>query len=399
MNKKMKILLTHRFFWPDTAPYATILKSIGDVLAAAGHEVHVVASIPSYRNGDASSQFTPQKEMLGSLNVNRIWVFQSEKNNILLRIANVIIFTGALFYSVLRKRPDVVSASTFPPVIAAWSASLAAKLIGARFIYHVQDIHPEISRISGGKMGGKILSYIFEKLDNQTLTRSHRIVVLSEDMADTLKKRGIPNLPINIINNVSLEANMNEPCLKNATKELKREKIIIFAGNLGRFQNLIKITQGLSLSLEKHRDMHLIFLGDGEMEAELKLKWGSHPQISFLPFLPFSEAKQIIQNADIGIVSILPGIQRAAYPSKIVTYLSLGLPVLLLADPNSGLAKDLTQLELAEVPVDDSAEATSEALERLLTNLDRSKQIAHWQLNEGSTNAILKKWIDLVAHL
>ena len=84
----MKILLTHRFFWPDTAPYAVFLRVIGAALAEAGHEVHTFSSIASYRESSVPS---PRCENLGRLNVHRIWVFSREKSHILKRLANIVL--------------------------------------------------------------------------------------------------------------------------------------------------------------------------------------------------------------------------------------------------------------------------------------------------------------------
>lgn len=190
----MKVLLTHRFFWPDTAPYAVMLRAIGDALAEAGHEVHVLSSMPSYRSETRSSE-TPRSETLGALNVQRIWVFGDEKRNPLRRLANVVLYCWALFVTILRSRPDVVTASTFPPVVAAWSASLAARIVGAKFIYHMQDIHPELSQISGGRLGRGLVARLLTALDDQTLRRADAIVTLSKDMAETLRARGVGPLP------------------------------------------------------------------------------------------------------------------------------------------------------------------------------------------------------------
>lgn len=44
----MKILLTHRYFAPDSSPYGTILRQISEDVTVAGHEVHVFSSRPSY---------------------------------------------------------------------------------------------------------------------------------------------------------------------------------------------------------------------------------------------------------------------------------------------------------------------------------------------------------------
>ncbi len=63
----MRILLTHRFFWPDAAPYGLILKQIAEGLAKDGHEVGIFSAMPSYRSMVA----VPKEELIGGVTVRR----------------------------------------------------------------------------------------------------------------------------------------------------------------------------------------------------------------------------------------------------------------------------------------------------------------------------------------
>ncbi len=391
-SSPMKIMLTHRYFWPDTPPYAAILRSIGNGLADAGHDVSVFASVPSYRGKIKS----PRREKLGKLNIFRCRVFSENKANPPVRILNVLLYCTALFFAVLRQRPDIVTASTFPPVLAPWVASLAARIVGAKFIYHIMDIHPEVSRYSSGRMGKGFLAGLMTWLDNKTLRRSSAIVVLSEDMADTLGKRGIGNLPIHIINNFLLEDFGSGTPPDLSPREKGQRTQIIFAGNFGRFQDLPLLTDGIARCLEKHADLELLLLGNGADEARLKAKWGDHPQIRFLPFTPFAKARKTIAAADIGLVSLAPNIYRVSYPSKMLTYLGLGLPVLALVEPESHLAKAIVSGNLGAVPSERTAEGVAEALENLLENLDmngkRQRYIRDWVRENSSRETAVVKW-------
>lgn len=395
----MKLLLTHRFFWPDTAPYAVMLRAIGDALAEAGHEVHVMSSIPSYR-ANAKAGVKPSQERLGAVNVKRIWVFSDERRNPLRRLANVALYSWALFVTILRQRPDLVSASTFPPVIAAWSASLAARLTGARFVYHMQDIHPEVSQLSGGTLGRGLPMRVLRWLDNQTLRRSDAIVVLSEDMANSLCARGLDPLPIHVINNLSLDIAGGEAVQPPA--ELRKrggKRRVIFAGNLGRFQQLPLLAEGVSRLFDTHLDLELFFLGDGTALRELEERWEGHAQVSFAGFLPFDQAKVLIEEADIGLVSLLPGIYRVAYPSKVLSYAALGLPMLALVEPESELAKSLRQGGVGAVPDAHTPDAIAVALKDLLERQVTPEEVQTWHETIAGRTQILSSWRALMQGL
>jgi len=359
----MRILLTHRYFWPDTAPYGLILRQLGEDLSDAGREVSVFTSKPSYGK---DLEGAPSRAQLGKLNVRRIRVLPDPRSLPPIRVFNMLHYCAALFFHVLGARADVVTAGTFPPVLAGWSASLAARTTGARFIYHVQDIHPELSVQTGDRLGRGLAARLLRWLDNQTLRRADTIVTLSEDMAETLRARGLGDLPIAVLNNPPLKATEPMDPPPELIKPEGRVRVI-FAGNLGRFQNLPLLAEGVARCFVAHPNLELMFMGDGVALDALKARWGDHPQIRFAPFLPFNQARAVIAGADIGLVSLSPGLFRVAYPSKLSTYLDLGLTVLALIEPESRMAQMLETTGQGAVAALPEPEAIGAALERLLS--------------------------------
>ena len=390
----MRILLSHRYFWPDSAPYAFLLRAIGEDMASDGHEVHVFASKPSYRK--TSAQTSPKTEKMGDLNVSRTWVFQEAGSHVIVRALNVFLYCLGLFFKTLRLRPDVVTASSFPPVFAGYAAGLGAKLTGAKFIYHMQDIHPEVSELSGGAMGRGIFAKIFRMLDNQSLRRASAIVVLSEDMAQTIRERNLGDLPIYVINNFALDSGepLGTPPPEYAKPAGKRR--VIFAGNLGRFQNLGVLSTGIARCFEAHPDLELFFLGDGKALKDLKEQWEGNPQVKFAPFLPLDQAKPLIAEAEVGLVSLSEGIYKVAYPSKLLTYLGLGVPVLALTEPVSELSRSLTQAGLAQVPASPAPEDIETALEALLKAPTKREEIVSWYDATFSRALSTQKWSQIL---
>ena len=386
------ILLTHRFYWPDTAPYALMLRSLGEHFEAEGFNVKVFSSVPSYRAVPDSEN---QTQMPNSPEVKRIWVFSNEKQNVLKRLFNAIWYCSRLFLHILLVRPDVVVASTFPPVLAAWMASIAARLVGTKFVYHLQDIHPEISEISGGFLGKPIPSRFLRWLDNQTLKRSAAIVVLSSDMASTLQSRDINPLPICVINNMALTAfdNVSDNPPVQYRKPVGNKRIV-YAGNMGRFQNLEPIVEGISQVLDKFPNLDLLLLGDGVLLSTLKARWEGNPQVVFCPFLPYPVAKQLISESDIGLVSLSTGICKVAFPSKIVSYLDLGVPVLAVVEPDSFLARDLTDRNFGRVPANSTPSEVAATLEQMF---EHPPIIAGRMFSD--TRAIYNNWSDLISSL
>lgn len=388
----MRILLTHRYFWPDSPPYAGILRSVAEGLSAAGHEVGVVASRPSYRAAGA----VPKAGRLAGIDISRIWVFRERKSAPVLRLVNVVLYCAGLFVRVLRRRPEIVTASSFPPVVAAWTASLAARLVRADFVYHVMDVHPELSRHSGGVLGRGLAFRLLRWLDDQTLARASRVVVLSRDQESTLRARGMRDVKIEIINNFLLETFDDRVAPPAGMRRRAGTRRVIFAGNLGRFQNLPRLAAGVATCFPRHPELELFFLGDGEAERALRQEWGDHPQVRFAPFLPFAQARELIAEAEVGLVALMPDIYRVSSPSKVLTYLGLGVPVLALVEPESALAQEIEASGLGVVPESATPDAIGAALGRLLENPPDRARIRDWYAKNADRSSAIAAWCRLI---
>ncbi len=383
----MKILFSHRYYYPDTPPYAHMLRVIALHFAAAGHDVRVFAGRPSYR-GLAKGAIHDDAGVLAK----RCWVFRENRRSILTRLLNVLLYSTGLFFNILRHRPDVVMASTFPPVLAGWSASLAARLVGAKFVYHMMDIHPEVSKYSGGRLGRGLAFRLLRRLDNQTLRRAGAIVLLSQDMADTLGRRGLGPLPIHIINNFMPEDSTPDSAPPEEFRKAAGKTRVIFAGNLGKFQNLPLLADGVGRCFDAHPKLELFFLGGGAALPALKEKWAGHPQVRFAPFLPFAQAHSLIAEADIALVSLAKDIYRVSYPSKMMVYLGLGTPVLALIEPDSALAAEIGTHSLGVVPAKPAPEAIERALVQLLNGPDLTTHVQHWHKNHARQTIAMARW-------
>lgn len=384
----MRILLTHRFFWPDAAPYGLILKQIAEGLAKDGHEVGIFSAMPSYR----STAAVPKEELIEGVTVRRVRLFADGRRSPIARALNSLWFAARLFATVVRNRPDLVTAATFPPVIAAWSASLAARLVGAKFVYHVQDIHPEVSSIAGGGLGRGLPARLLRGLDNQTLRRSAAVIALTDDMRDTILARGVDGLNIHVIDNPPLQS--PAPADLPPVEMRKAQGVIrlIFAGNLGRFQRLEVLVEGIARILPTRPELELCLLGDGDLAEPLKARWGTHPQVRFLPFLPFPQAQTLIEEADVGLVSLRPDMYRVSSPSKLVTYLSLGVPVVALMEPHSRVARAIEQDGLGAVAAGDDPGEIADAVERVLKRRPHPERLRSWSASRNS----MEPWRDLI---
>jgi glycosyltransferase involved in cell wall biosynthesis len=312
-----------------------------------GHEVHVLSSQPSYKVGIQNIK-QASREIVDGAEVIRLDL-PSELGRPVVRVLNAIrLCLGIFWEAVFRKRYDLIMISTSPPVLGGWFAAVIAKLTGARFIYHCMDIHPEIGHISG-EFRNPLIYGILSRLDSWTCEQANPVVVLSDDMADSLAKRK-PEAPLltHVINNFSL------PSEVSASVQLpfvwpEESFVLLFAGNIGRFQGLDFLIEAMG-KLVDHNNIKLLIMGEGaerDRLHELTKKTGAN--VTFVGHQSVEVAKASMARAKIGFVSLLPNLFRYAYPSKTMTYLEQGCPVLVAIEKNSCLARDVVESGFGQV--------------------------------------------------
>ena len=145
---------------------------------------------------------------------------------------------------------------------------------------------------------------------------------------------------------------------------------VIFAGNIGRFQGLDTVVEAMA-RLTRRADIEFIMMGDGAARAALEVKAReAGARIWFIGHQSVEVAKAAMRNVDFGFVSLVPGMFRYAYPSKTMTYLEQGCPLIVSVEPESELARDVLAEEYGyTVDVGNSRELAG-LLERLADNDD-----------------------------
>jgi glycosyltransferase involved in cell wall biosynthesis len=239
---------------------------------------------------------------------------------------------------------DVVMCSTAPPVLLAAAVSWASRRRGAAFVYHCMDIHPEIGVISG-EFRNSWVRRALTALDRAACRRAAVVVVLSNDMRNALLRRE-PSLAdrIVVINNFDLPdfGAATEPSPLPVAPERLR---VVFTGNLGRFQHLETIVSAV-LEADGLDDVELVLMGEGAAKAGLVRRVDDAPaarrvRVRFVGHGSPAMARALAETADLGLVSLTPGVISYAYPSKTATYLAASLPVLLAVEEDSELARTM----------------------------------------------------------
>ncbi|WGF92204.1 glycosyltransferase family 4 protein [Aequorivita marisscotiae] len=398
MYKTKKILIVHRYYYPDTPAYAVMLKKIAEHLSTE-HSVEVLSSMPSYYG--ASTVGVKRKESLNKINISRIQLLPEKNRNFVIRIINTLLFAINVFFKILfRPKYDLITVATTPPIIIATVIRILSSIKGSKYLYHCQDIYPEIAYYNKN-LNSKIFFNVLRFIDKKNNKKASKIVVLSEDMKNTLvKERGIDHSKITIINNFIRTETTNEQYFNYNDYGIKdTDFIVVFCGNLGKLQNLNSIIK-LAIKCENYHQIKFVFIGDGVESKNLINQAGNllNKSIFFLGYLKSEIASKALEQSNIGVVSISEPTYKTAYPSKTMTYLNAGLPILAILNKSSELAKFIIDKKIGFVAAPDDLNemkrATIEYYEKNEnSNQGYIKEIAQQEFGE---EVILNKWSKLI---
>ena len=185
----MNLLVLCPHFAPDVAPTGEVITSITRELAARGHQLHVVTSLPWYRHHRIEEGWTgrPVREQVTEWGrITRVHPFPTDKRNIPARALAFGGFTAlsGLVAVVSRPRPDAVLAMS-PPLTLGLAGWMAARLRRAPFVFNIQDVFPDVA-VELGVITNPTIIRMASALERFTYLRSDAVTVLSDDLRDNV---------------------------------------------------------------------------------------------------------------------------------------------------------------------------------------------------------------------
>ena len=391
----MKILIIHRYFWPDSPNCGNILWHISKHFEKEGHKVKVLTAFPSKKNLSVKSKISSY-EVVNNVMIRRFYLAK-ESNGKYQRIYNAFKLGIVSTFEIFNNKYDIIITTSIPPVLGILLPTLASYFSKVRLIHFCMDIHPEIGKISGD-FANPFFYKLLQAFDNWACKRASSIIVHSTDMKNSLLKRYESNkYKIDIINNFSIpiKPQSSSKCYFDIGVE-NNNLTLIFVGNIGRFQGLEDIIN-IMASISYRRDIELIIIGDGVIKDKLmnqvKIK---RANVRFFDYQPLKNIKEAIQQSDIGLVTLIPEFIKYAYPSKTMTYLEQGKPIIACIENESELVKTMKNEGYGfGIP-----NSNIKLLPKLLINLaddslwkNNMKQAAlNAYQKHFSSEVILKKW-------
>lgn len=358
-----RILLYGMNFAPEITGVGKYTGEIAEYLSGQNADVTVVTTPPHYPGWAVRDGYRNRysRETKNGAKIFRVPLFLRENMGGIWRLLAPLSFalTSApvILWQILRHRPHIVICVE-PTLFAAPAAILAAKMVGARTVLHVQDLEVDAAFAVGHlKSVGflKKAAYLFEKT---TLKGFDRIITISERMAQKLtEKTGKPGQVVIVRNWVDLEHIYPLGRTSAYRRELgyaDDDFIVLYSGNIGAKQGLDTLLEA-AVKLSDSQKIKFVVAGEGPAKKGLIEKYGHLPNVQFLPFQPYERFNEFMNLASLHALPQERGAADLVLPSKLGGMLASGKPVVVTAEAGTELANFLGDSALITPPGDPEA--------------------------------------------
>ena len=219
------------------------------------------------------------------------------------------------------------------PLTTCIPAFAIKKFCGIPFIFGIHDMWPETLSVTGMVPEDGFIYRSMGALADRAYRAASAITVISPGFKKNLIGKGVTADKIHVIPNWANEEIYRPIPADSALAKkcgLEGKFNVIYGGNIGLAQAMDNVLEAACL-LRDLRHVQLVFVGDGVDENRLRRETARRQldNVRFLGRKPEKEMPYYLSLADVLLVHLKRDpLFEITIPSKIMTYLAMGRPVL-----------------------------------------------------------------------
>lgn len=353
-NNPLRLLIWGINFEPELTGIAPFNTGLCEHLREQGHQVEMVTAFPYYPfwkkiPGDAHRIF--RTDDFDGINVHRCWHYVPQRVTTLKRIWHELSFALTSFYRVLRLPRADVYVIVSPPLILGPLAMITGFLKRRPYVFHVQDLQPDAALGLGMVRAGRFTRMLY-RIEAFAYRHAAAVSGISQGMLRAFTRKGVPATQQVFFpnwirwygHNLGLKLTAAEREQRAALFRKKYDLpagtfVATYSGNLGRKQSLETLLDAAAL-LPENAPILILIGGDGVMREQIaeRLRVSPARNIRLMPLLRETDYHGMLLASNVCVILQAPGTGQYFFPSKLLSVLSAGVPVLSTADDDSELA-------------------------------------------------------------
>lgn len=296
-------------------------------------------------------------------------------------------------------RCDVVVVHSSPPFLPYLIGAMC-RMRRIPFIYIMYDLYPDFLAILGKLDSSTVLYRLWDYVSRWTLENAAAVVTEGRCVEQYIQSKF--RAPLTNLRIVRTWASKREVYPLDRSQNsffakglVPADKFIVqYSGNIGLFQDFDVILSAAS-GISEDEGILFLIVGDGSYAKALDrslLKLNLRTVVR-MPFQPEELKNELLNVANVALITLKPGMEKIGVPSKIYPALAAGLPILsvmsddseiatILREENVGrnvtdrsgreLAKTIRSLKSGQLPLSDSREV-------FLRRFDVDVAVRHYQ--------------------
>ncbi|MDD2677273.1 MAG: glycosyltransferase family 4 protein, partial [Methylacidiphilaceae bacterium] len=268
-----------------------------------------------------------------------------------------------------------------PPLALGMAARLLSRLWGVPYLFHVADLQPDAARDLGMLRPGPFLSALYG-MEKAAYAGAGRVATLTGGMRRRILEKGFSPERVLLLPDWA-DPNLFAIPLETGTGAFREERgwrdrfLVVHSGNMG-------IKQGLEVVLEAaretvaHPEVLYLLVGDGAARPALEERARAMglANLAFLPLLPREEFQQMLAAADLCLVTQKREVGDIVFPSKVMTLLAAGRPLVVSVSAGSEVARVAEEAEAGVSVRPEDGRALAEAVSGLWRDPERRRRMA-----------------------
>jgi colanic acid biosynthesis glycosyl transferase WcaI len=336
------------------APFAT---GLCERLAKQGHEVTAIVAFPYYpawRVWDGYRGRLSQTEHINDVRLRRTWHFVPRRpSGLLQRLAHDLTFTLSVFLSGLFSGGCDVICCVCPPPTVALTAYLLAKVHRKPYVIILTDLASDAAMATGILKDGLAVR-MARAVEGFGYRKADRVVCICDGFVEKLTERGISADRLKLIplwGDTEKVYPIPAPTkFRQANQITEKQFLIMHTGNMGRKQDLMNVVRAAELSKDLD-DVLWLLVGQGEERAALEeaVRQRQLRNVRLLPLQPEDTLAEMYAAADVLLLNQKAAVIESVIPSKLLTYMAAGRPVLAAVSTKSETARYVERAECGRI--------------------------------------------------
>jgi colanic acid biosynthesis glycosyl transferase WcaI len=289
------------------------------------------------------------------------------------RILHEASFLASSFVrAAVTEKPDVIFAVS-PPLGLGLTVATLSRMWRVPYIFDVEDLQPDAAAELGMIENPSVLRALYG-IERMAYRKAALITTLTEGMRQRIIGKGIDPGKVVLFppRADSSLYNLRDRCNGNEFRErfgLQGKFIISHSGNMGVKQGLEVILRAAEKTRERE-DIQYVFVGNGAMSSRLEAdaKKRKLKNVCFLPLLDQDLFPQMLAATDIALITQQRVVSDIVFPSKTVTLLSAGCPVIASVNSGSEVARTVLRSRAGLVTEPENADSLSDAILQLVAS-------------------------------